>query len=64
MNEKQHKLLISKLRLPIHIRYISDYILKESEEETKKILNLLIDNNEIEESKYGKGFYVIKNNNK
>jgi hypothetical protein len=64
MNEKRHKLLISKLRLPIHIGYISDYILKESEEETKKILNLLIDNNEIEESKYGKGFYVIKNNNK
>ena len=34
--EKEIKLLESKLRLPIHINYISEHILKKDLEETKK----------------------------
>jgi hypothetical protein len=60
MNQEQYKLLTSKLRLPVHITYISRYILQVSEEETKKILDLLIELEEVEESKYGKGYYVLK----
>lgn len=60
MNQEQYKLLTSKLRLPVHITYISRYILQVSEEETKKILDLLIEHEEVEESKYGKGYYVLK----
>jgi hypothetical protein len=51
---------MSKLRQPVHISYISKYIIKESEEETLKILNELIDENQIEESPLSKGYYVVK----
>lgn len=60
MNQEQYKLLTSKLRLPVHITYISRYILQVSEEDTKKILDLLIEREEVEESKYGRGYYVLK----
>jgi hypothetical protein len=62
MNQEQYKLLLSKLRLPVHISYISDYILRVSEEETLKILNELIEKGEVIESDRFKGYYVIKNN--
>ena len=61
MNQKQYKLLISKLRLPVHISYISNYILRVSEVETQKILDQLIVEGEIEESQISKGYYVVKN---
>ena len=60
MTPNQNKLLMSKLRQPVHISYISKYILKESEEETLRILNLLIDENQIEESLISEGYYVVK----
>ena len=61
MEEKVIKTLVGKLRQPIHIDYISKYILKESIEDTKKIINKLIDENIVEESKYAKDYYVVKN---
>jgi hypothetical protein len=61
MEEKIIKNLLGKLRQPIHIDYISKYILKESIEETKDIINKLVDDNIIEESKYAKDYYVVKN---
>ena len=60
ITEKQFKLLSSKLRQPVHITYISKYILKLSEEETKKILDKLIEDDQIKESEISKGYYVIK----
>lgn len=60
MNQEQYKLLNSKLRLPVHITYISEYILKVSEDDTKKIIESLIERGEVEESRYGKGYYVLK----
>lgn len=61
MDKKTNKLLLDKLRQPIHIDYISNYILKESMEETMKHVNKLIEDNIIEESKYSKNYYIIKN---
>jgi hypothetical protein len=59
MNEKQIKDLIGKLRQPIHINYISKYILKKNIEETKKELDFLIESGIIVESNTAKGFYVV-----
>ena len=61
MEENVTKNLMGKLRQPIHIDYISKYILKESIEETKDIINKLVDDNIIEESKYAEDYYVVKN---
>ena len=61
MEEKVTKTLMGKLRQPIHIDYISKYILKESIEETRSIINKLVEDNIIEESKYAKDYYVVKN---
>jgi len=61
MEEKATKTLMGKLRQPIHIDYISKHILKESMEETKNIIDKLVEDNIIEESKYAKDYYVVKN---
>ena len=60
MEEKVIKNLLGKLRQPIHVDYISNYILKESIEETMNLINKLVEDNVIEESKYAKDYYVVK----
>jgi hypothetical protein len=60
MEEKLKKTLLGKLRQPIHIEYISNYIVKKSMEETMRIINKLIEDGVIEESKYAKNYYVVK----
>lgn len=60
MDNKTKKLLNTKLRQPIHISYISKYILKITEKETKKILDELIDEGVIEESTLAPDYYVNK----
>ena len=59
MDEKQINNLIGKLRQPIHINYISKYILKKNIEETKKELDFLIESGIIVESKIAKEYYVV-----
>jgi hypothetical protein len=59
MNEKQIKLLMDKLRQPIHISYISKYILKLDEDQTKKQLDSLISEGHIKESNLAEGYYVV-----
>lgn len=61
MEEKIIKNLLGKLRQPIHVDYISNYILKDSIEETMNLINKLVEDNVIEESKYAKDYYVVKN---
>ena len=61
MDNKQTNALLGKLRRPIHIDYIARYILKESVTETKKVLDKLMEEGVIEESKYAKDYYVVKN---
>jgi phosphosulfolactate synthase (CoM biosynthesis protein A) len=51
---------LDKLRRPVHITFISNHILKLSMEETEKFINEMVDEGLIEESKYGKGYYVVK----
>ena len=61
MEEKVIKNLLGKLRQPIHVDYISNYILKESMENTMNLITKLVEDNVIEESKYAKDYYVVKN---
>jgi hypothetical protein len=60
MDDKTKKLLNTKLRQPVHISYISKYILKMTEKETKEILDKLIDEGVIEESPLASSYYVNK----
>jgi len=60
MDDKTKKLLNTKLRQPVHISYISKYILKLTEKETKKILDKLIDEGVIEESPLAPNYYGNK----
>ena len=59
MDKKQIKSLTDKLRQPIHISYISKYILKLNEEKTKEQLDILISEGFIKESNLAKGYYVV-----
>ena len=58
MDKRQIKSLMDKLRQPIHISYISRYILKLDEDKTKKQLDILISEGYIKESKLSQGYYV------
>jgi len=62
MKKKVDKLSIleGKLRQPIHISYISKYILKTTVGETREILKQAIEEGVIEESSYAKDYYVLK----
>jgi hypothetical protein len=59
MDKRQIKSLMDKLRQPIHISYISKYILKRSNEETKEQLDILISEGLIKESNLADGYYVV-----
>jgi hypothetical protein len=50
---------MDKLRQPIHINYISKYILKLDEDETKKQLDILISEGYVKESNIADGYYVV-----
>ena len=58
MDKRQIKSLMDKLRQPIHISYISKYILKKNMDETKQQLDILISEGYIKESKLSQGYYV------
>jgi hypothetical protein len=58
MDKKQIKTLMDKLRQPIHISYISKYILRKNMDETKQQLDTLISEGFIKESNLSEGFYV------
>ena len=60
MDDKTKKLFNTKLRQPVHISYISKYILKLTEKETKEMLDKLIDEGVIEESPLSQNYYVNK----
>jgi len=58
MDKKQIKNLMDKLRQPIHISYISKYILKQNIDETQKQLDILISEGYIQKSLLSDGYYV------
>jgi hypothetical protein len=50
--------LLAKLRRPVHISYISRHLTKLPEDQTLVLLNDLIEQGLVEESKYGKDYFV------
>lgn len=59
---KNHeKLLMSKLRQPVHISYIAKNIFKVGEDEAEQILKQYVENGQIKESGDSKGYYVVSN---
>lgn len=61
MTPNQERTFLNKLRQPIHISYISKYILKTNIKETKEVLEKYINEGIIEESKIADGYYGVKN---
>jgi hypothetical protein len=55
------KTLLGKLNQPVHITYIARYILKQEVDVTKRVMDKLIKDNLVEESRFGKEYYVVKN---
>ena len=58
MDKRQIKSLMDKLRQPIHISYISKYILKQSIDESQNQLDILISEGYIKKSPLSDGYYV------
>jgi hypothetical protein len=58
MDKETQKLLMSKLRQPIHHIYITKYILKTTPELCKEILNKLVNDGMLKE--VNDGYYVVK----
>lgn len=52
--------LLAKLRRPVHVSYISRHLVKLPMQETLSLLGELIDEDLVEKSKYGEGYYVLK----
>ena len=55
------KALLGKLNQPVHISYIARYILKHELDVTKRVMDKLIKDDLVEESRFGREYYVIKN---
>lgn len=54
------QILLAKLRRPIHISFISKHLVRLPMSDTIDIINEMVQEDLIEESKYGKGYYVVK----
>jgi hypothetical protein len=61
MTPNQERTFLNKLRQPIHISYISKYILKTDMKETKEVLEKYISEGIIEQSNIADGYYGVKN---
>ena len=51
---------LSKLRRPVHISYIQNNLLKTSKEETREVIDKYVEEGILEESKYAKDYYSLK----
>jgi hypothetical protein len=59
--EKELKLLQAKLRRPVHISFISEYILDKDMDSTRKIINALKVLGYVVESDTAEDYYKINN---
>lgn len=59
MEDKQKKQLFGKLRQPVHIGYISKYILSTCNSEALEILSPFIKEGIIQESYLAKNYFVL-----
>ena len=62
-NVDPYEVLLRKLEIPVHINYISDYILRVGIDETRKRIEQLVSEGILEESQYGKEYYVRRKRN-
>jgi len=53
-----NEVLLRKLEKPVHINYICDYILRVGIGETRKRIEKFVSEGILEESQYGKEYYV------
>jgi GTP-dependent phosphoenolpyruvate carboxykinase len=62
LTAQQESKLLAKLRQPLYINYVS-WLLKCTNEESKQIINKMVDDGKIVEynPKVAKNYYVIKN---
>lgn len=60
MKEETLRKLMAKLSKPLHIDFISSVILQESIENTKEIMNKLVEEGVIEETPNESGYYNRK----
>ena len=57
-NIDPYELLLRNLEKPLHITYICDSIFRVGIDETRKRIDQLVGEGILEESKYGKEYYV------
>lgn len=60
IDQQTLKSLLDKLNRPVHVSYIARYILKQEVDVTNKVMNQLISQGQVEESEFGKEYYVRK----
>lgn len=60
VNKETIKKIEGKLRRPVHISYIANYIIGLPENETREFLTKLIDLDVIVESNHAKDYFVLK----
>ena len=58
-NTAPTEVLLSKLRQPLHITYICEYIFKSNIEDCRSKINSLIQDGLVKESEYGKDYFVV-----
>lgn len=58
VSKEKLKQMLSKMTMPLHHSYVSNYILKCSEEEALKVLNKLVSDGILKEVKFS-GYYVL-----
>ena len=54
------KTMLDKMNRPVHVSYIARYILKQELDVTSRVMEHLINQNQIEESEFGQQYYVRK----
>ena len=54
------KTMLDKMNRPVHVSYIARYILKQELDVTTRVMEHLINQNQIEESEFGQQYYVRK----
>jgi hypothetical protein len=64
MEGVDQKKFLLKIDKPTYIGYISHYILKRSLEETQELIDKLVKEGLVEESKWAKQYYSSKDENK
>ncbi len=64
MEGVDQKKFLLKIDKPTYIGYISHYILKRSLEETQELIDKLVKEGLVEESKWAKQYYSFKDENK